>query len=887
MKPIYLELAGWGPYKNKELVDFEKLGGKGLFLVTGQTGAGKSTIFDAISYALFGKASGESRKDLNFRSDFADIDDATYVNLTFSHHGKIYRVSRNPEYERKARRGTGSTKNKADALLEIGDGKGNFEGVCSGVTDVTKEIESLIGVNYDQFKLIAFLPQGEFQKLLLADSGERSKIFRGIFNARIYSDIQKKMNDKTRDLKYALAGLDDFINEAINNADVEGDEWRELVNTEGLKNRNTDKVIETLAESIKADKDLETSLEKESKDNDAIIEKLSIKLEEAGRIANLKTNLDNARKSKADLEEKREEMNLLKDKCLLAETYLRISPSYELFKQTEKSLAGAKENAIKLKESLESLAKEKETNDALLKDFEAKLESIEENKKLVEDIDQLGKFVNNYVKTDNNYKAELAVFEKAEEAKKKAKANYENALEAKSHAAIGLLVKNLEDGKPCPVCGSLEHPKPNKAYAEDAAEISDEEIEEYKEELEEKEAVEKKVHDSCAGLYSLLTEYKNRFSGDEFARLRGRFLIDDIEGAKARGSELSAEKKKIEAELKEFDKGLEKAKNDKLESEKNYSESAGREAENKKELSRLEDALVKDKDNFENKLKESSFKDVEDFLAAKMSEKELNDNKNAIDSFEKDLVALSQSIKDLETALEGAVQIDTSDLKEKKQEADEKKKLLSAKIKTIHARYVKNEGQLKNIKKYRAQKQEKDKVYEKLSRLNNLMQGYNDKRIKFEDYVLMIYFERILRAANKRFKLMSEERYTFHRKDDNISKQSRGALEIEVFDKFTGKLRPVASLSGGEMFKAALSLSFGLSDIIQQNAGGIEIDTLFVDEGFGSLDNQSLDVAIAALTTVSKDSRLVGIISHVDELKTRIDTQICIEKTKLGSRIIQ
>ena len=167
------------------------------------------------------------------------------------------------------------------------------------------------------------------------------------------------------------------------------------------------------------------------------------------------------------------------------------------------------------------------------------------------------------------------------------------------------------------------------------------------------------------------------------------------------------------------------------------------------------------------------------------------------------------------------------------------------------------------------------------------MQGYNDKRIKFEDYVLMIYFERILRAANKRFKLMSEERYTFHRKDDNISKQSRGALEIEVFDKFTGKLRPVASLSGGEMFKAALSLSFGLSDIIQQNAGGIEIDTLFVDEGFGSLDNQSLDVAIAALTTVSKDSRLVGIISHVDELKTRIDTQICIEKTKLGSRIIQ
>lgn len=893
MKPINLKISAFGPYKDEVNIDFTKLGENGIFLITGDTGAGKTSIFDAISFAIFGEVSGSNRPIQTLRSDFADINIDTYVELEFVHKNRKYKILRNPSYEKPKKKGEGFTKKSADASLEYDDV------VVSGIKNVDIKIEEILGINAKQFKQISMLAQGEFLKILFAESKERTEIFRKIFDTNIYNSIARKLKEK---LKINEDELKELKNSFITNTANILWEKEKYINLDSKINEiDIDNVLKELEQELEENKEENTNIEEEITKQEReikVIEENISKQEELNlKIENYKQLLTKQNEYK----KQEEEIEKLKNK-IAQNQKIR-----EIIKPKADKVNNEKEIIKKLEKDLDTIKRNIQIGNAKEKEHEKKVEIVnkigekykeynnylEIKKELLEKANII-KNIENLEITKNNYLKEY------EQLEKEYKIINNEYLEKESEffkEQVGIIAEKLEENKPCPVCGSITHPNIAK---KSASVLSKEELEKIKENLEIKQNNKLKKQEECIKVNSQINILIQEIGKESDNKL-------ELESAKNKlKEEFNINKEKLisieQTILKEYksisNKNLDitKFEYDKFKDsiidlinlEKNElvkSKTLQEEKMNQLQESNLR--LDKYTKEYFNELLKLRFKNEEEYNKILLTNIEIENIQKNIEDFTRNVAINNTKISDLEKEAKGK---STKDLKIQKEKLMAYKNILIEKRKE----YVKVKGKLdNNMRIYKLllenAKELKQKIkdfiiYDELSRTaNGTLAG--KKRIEFEQYVQATYFDMVILEANKRLAKMTENRYFLIRKEEPEKISDKIGLDLEVKDNYNGKIRDVKSLSGGEAFKAALSLALGLSDVIQSYSGGIVEDTLFIDEGFGSLDTESREQAINTLSLLIDNNKLIGIISHVTELKERIDKKIIVTKTSDGSKI--
>ena len=1196
MRPIRLELSAFGPYAGRTVVDFDKLGNSGIYLITGDTGAGKTTIFDGITYALYGEASGETRDSGMFRSKYAAPETPTEVTLTFLYRGKKYLVRRNPEYERPKSRGQGFTTQKAGVELTLPNGK-----VMTKNNEVRDKIQEILGIDRNQFTQIAMIAQGDFLKLLLADTRDRQAIFRQIFETKYYQTFQDKLRKETSDLdskcaskkesiRQYLSGIkcdeknaalpevnkakewklptgevialldrmlcedeeeQNVLNDRISEIDVRlgqihgelqlavqleklnsqlKEQEKEFIEKEDEVSRQKELLeraqesqpeIDRLGEKITARKSqfqkyerreklrkeqeegaekLFIEKDKKEKADEAVIaarENLSAKHEERSKLENageLKAQLEGKRnevKKKTDeLQERHklltkyeslsEERNGKGKSQVLLENALRQAKARETEAETLQNQIAQIDAELpeysqleKKRQELQDIDKDrkeivaKKDQDTLKRDRNDKaVQNCENEMKDLEDADVKVQELSGMMNRQKDRERRIGILQELLDGYKEMCVQYNEAKEKYEVAATkeelsqqkyqmmhraflneqaGILAETLRPGEPCPVCGSTEHPMPAGKSPEAPTETALESAEKVaKEDKEASEAASRRAGELRATMNSKQEEAKRQIdellgecafedADRRIANLqeetskaintitiqikeqenrstrreqlekdlpvlkdkleRSRKTVQDLETQYA---SLTTGKQGLERQLEELTTKLsyeskqaaEKAKLDMTAKRKKIKEKITQAQEEydscKEEVSRLdgqlsqmreqlslskedmaalsqiirktatdmeteshtlsqieddisnEDARLKRKEELDEQIPrdQEELNTMEQELTEQRSKVEELSNKqksrqDEIDTYFKDLEfssekeAREQQDKDerkkssLETALKEAKEhydAGNQDLTEKKARIDQIKKQISEEKAPEKEKLLTEQDELTERKRSDGERAQQvyarlnvnadilSKFKEGVDELSNLESRYQwvkalsdtangrltgKEKIMLETYVQTTYFDRIIARANRRFLAMSGNQYELRRRKTAASNQSQSGLELDVLDHYNGTERSVKTLSGGESFKASLSLALGLSDEIQSSAGGIRLDTMFVDEGFGSLDEESLRQAIRTLLDLSENNRLVGIISHVAELKERIDKQIIVTKEKTGGSKVE
>lgn len=909
MRPLKITMSAFGPYAGEVTLDMQKLGKSGIYLITGDTGAGKTTIFDAISYALYGEASGNYRENTTLRSKYASADTPTFVELEFEYNNEIYKINRNPEYPRPNKRGEGFTKQSANAELVMPDGS-----VITKIKEVSAKVEEIIGINKNQFSQIAMIAQGDFRKLLNCETNERSKIFRKIFKTEPYHNIEIKLsslfNELKRNREKEKSGIEQYINQLkCNENDTLSLELEraksgdvliedviklagEIINKDTLEYTKTQKNIESINEEIEKINSNIKLYENQEATKKAYA-KASAKLEE------LKTKRNECEKAYKSAEAQREKLDDLTRKINLINSKM---PKYDELKSLENSI---NERTQSFEKSNNSLKLKQQEITLLEKEIDEKSKALEEVKGtdlLVQKLTVQKEEINKKAEALKELKTEIDRCKTEQKNLKNAQSFAKSALDeygaleneynqiyiAFFNEQAGIIADELKDGEPCPVCGSTSHPNlarksenaPSQADVESAQNLV-------------KKAQEKadKARDTASALKSRFDEIaanvksaaKKLFGTDDN-------VFDDY------NSNINALKKEYDDTL-----ALLKTANEKLNLYQKLDKEIPKIQEKQKSLSDEISTLNTQKASdeafiSENTKRVTSIKSELDFESADLAKDKLkeytnlsNDIKNAIEKSKNafdDIKSKYDTQKGTKASLENALkefkEIDLASLNEKSLKLNEYKKDVDKTAKSLYSRIESNKLLVDNISEKRDILKGYDDKYVWLKALSETANGdiSGKEKITLETFVQMTYFDSIIRKANIRLLTMSDGQYELVRRSDAETLKKNEGLALDVIDHFNGSSRSVSTLSGGESFMASLCLALGLSDEIQSSNGGIKLDTMFVDEGFGSLDGEALDRALSALTSLSQGNRLVGIISHVDALRDRIDNKIVITKDR-------
>ena len=913
MRPIKLTVSAFGPYAGKTEFDFDKLGTGGLYLITGDTGAGKTTIFDAITYALYGDPSGNNREVSMFRSKYADINTPTFVRLTFNYKGKEYTIERNPEYERAAQRGNGLTRQTAGVELILPDGK-----PLTKTKEVDNAINNIIGINREQFCQIAMIAQGDFLKLLISPTKERIEIFRHIFKTKLYSDLQDRLKSELSVLNNDCSKIKQSISQYIAGINCSDSS---LLSLDVTKAKNgdlpTDECIllieklideDTLAQE-KADNSI-TEIEKQLDIVKINIERGEefVKAKQAfeqnkARILKLteeKSSLTNA------LEEEKKKTSVQEELTKASATIQAQLPDYDELDQKESKLKGNALNIEKNKAALTKTLKD-------IEDLQAEIERLTEEAKALQKsgeqkilfenqktihleslskLEALLKSMEELKKVSANYKEAKKIFEEKKLMASELDASFRVKYNLYLDSQAGLLAENLVDDMPCPVCGSLSHPKkaikPTQVPKKDELDILQSKVSKANDDAN-------TVSQKVGNLKGVLDEKKDTTVNSI------KELLGDIDMSNA--TDITKDKiSELKTNIKELEENIEIAT--KNSSRKDAIEKKLPQLRTKKD--ELQNSIVDINNTIstlesENKSLNSRIIDLKEklvFSSKLEASKEIQKNEAQILKIKKDIDLATKSLKECSENLASAVARNDVLLKqmEGKQEVDleaEKIKLnelesnriqLRKNKESIHSRIVNNKSNCDNIKLKSSELIDIEKKYTWVKALSDTANGNitGKDKIMLETYIQMHYFDRIISRANTRLMIMTGGQYDLVRREEALSKVGQSGLDLDVIDHYNGTTRSVKSLSGGESFKASLALALGLSDEIQSSAGGIQLDTMFIDEGFGSLDEDSLAQAMNALASLASSNKLIGIISHVGELKQKIDKQIVVKKDKTG-----
>lgn len=1037
MKPIKLTMQAFGPYAGIETIDFSELGNRTMFVISGKTGAGKTTIFDAISYAIYGKASGEDRNGPELRSQFAKEDLLTEVSLDFSLRNKVYSITRSPIQQKKKEKGEGFTQIGAKAELYMWDVSGEKKLIASKVNEVEEKIKEIMLIDSNQFRQILMIPQGEFRKLLTSDSKDKEVILQRLFHTEIYKLIEERLKAEASELKKSVEDQVQSRNEAIRrihaltNEELQGYLQADSVN-DALIIPLLKLEIAGMAERLEH----YHSFYKEKVQQQDLLKGKLFEAEDIMKQLHLKEDLT---KQKSGLEQQRElftekekQVQLAQRASLLSkqeelchrlkreldqlqinvsdiktelEKLEGLSAQYEVRLQTE--LAREHERAEALKEinrlsnmkeevySFAELAKKVSLLDSSLKTARQNQLSAEKNLELVEgrlkalllQKEEIEKghltFVENERKTEKlqaeleriqKYEASLLQYRKSSETFILVKERYENTLaryqDAKAlveemekrwlHGQASILAATLQNGEPCPVCGSEHHPSPapfnkeaipneedlkaskeqearlekEKSKAESSfyearsaenqyrvmveemlreirsnresfiendlsavkLELSSEikqlelmqrdllaqtrQLEKVKSEMEEKQNEREKLRKAIQhegkevnGLMVDFTEKKTKL--DRMIKLIPENLRSEAEYEKA----LMAAKKHHDTMVKQLEESQQKVQAIK----EKVSAGSARLADAKKHFSAKQNELNIEREVFKTQLSEQGFDNYNLYHSSKKNEGEIEALVQDIRNYREELRSVSDRLGELTERLKDVKTPDVDGLKESLEKLAVEMDSLNKERTNLFVKKRDNEEIYQAVERLNEKMKALEERYKLIGHLHDIARGQNTYKITFERFVLAAFLDDILREANGRLRKMTSGRFQLLRKTDRSKGNVQSGLELLVFDQYTGQERHVKTLSGGESFKASLSLALGLADVVQNYAGGVSLETMFIDEGFGTLDPESLDQAIEALMDIQSSGRLVGIISHVPELKERIDARLEVNAGQTGS----
>ena len=1076
MKPLYLEMTAFGPYKDTQRIDFTTLGTDGLFLITGDTGAGKTTIFDAISYALYGLTSMPGRSAGSMRSDFAPESQATIVTFRFSHRGRQYEIMRQPAYTRHLLRG--ADRSKTTTVPEKAELTGDGIQPVSGAKNVTDQVQNqILHLDHSQFCQVAMIAQGEFRKVLTASTDERTKILQKIFLTEGYqrmSEILKARAASARALRdRSASGISDrlqAIRTGTENAEVLS-QFQSIASPVDLLSRR-EQVLGLLHDILRSDQVLSASLAEAIShlqiETEALTRRLALadsdnrKLDEYQASQTMKTQLDAQTPS---METRRETLTLRKtirysvypfyeqkqragkDAAASAAAYARslaaVSEAKSCHEDAEKRYVAAQaENALLDQKKLElrqlqdqiplysrrnALQTDLETASAVLRQLDEKALLLQTR---LQDHDALTRKLKDYITRSADVPLQkkeadvrLQTLEKQRESlldlcrrtrqAEKQRVSWERSKKQyvsfrrqydSQYAALseaerllemnraGLLAQELKDGAPCPVCGSTVHPHPASPFLPGASDsrvaVTDETVRSLRaksdllRQKKDEAATEAASLKAAAGtasaqlrddlvrnlsaiqaeiglqeteippeedirdderlplsrLETLLTQLQAAFDSSAAAvRQQVETLslqLANLQLAQKRQEKAEEEKRQLDTQketlradreavvqrqtackaalsglpvlpfptLKEAEAAVTAARevcellSRQIEEAGQKKEAAARalaaslasskaaEAQRDKDRLSALDAAEK----LDQKLKETGLLSEEVLLENLCSEEALKEEEQALSAFDRQQAAATARLKAAQTAAKGLVRSDLGQLRTSQAE-------LSTRLAALRDKKARTEGRIENNEAVRnsicaeySRLQQQEHSYEMLDKLYRLVSGQTQNvKITFEQYIQETGFDEITRAANIRLDMITDGRYRFFRREEiDAGKKSKNALALDILDNYTGKKRPVSTLSGGESFKASLSLALGLSDNISSRAGGITIDSLFIDEGFGSLDKrQSLSDAVNMLVSLSTHHKLIGIISHCDELKEQIRRQIVVTRGRDGSHV--
>lgn len=1014
MRPIKLTMQAFGAYAKKEVIDFEKLGTEQIFVISGKTGAGKSTIFDAISFAIFGKANTFDRESFSMRSHFATDKEITEVTLVFRLKEHIYQISRIPQQEIAKQRGNGTTTSpqKAELYELIGD---EMKLLASSVRDVNTKMEELIQLNVDQFRQILMIPQGEFRELLVSDSKEKEAILQRLAHTLYYEKVEKILWEKQKEAEVFVIEARKKVTElaelSLPDEDVAG---KTTADISELQTKLVEKETTTLAEF---EEELIFNREQTSK----VVEKVTLAKEQlldwqnldlyTQEVASLEQETDFYATTQKQIEKAKRAGNLrsqdalcirLKEQLQSAETN-----EQEITEQANK-VAIQFSTAKKQTEILAEQAGELEKNKRLLFQLEEmepklmELESTTVQKQCAElewknQTDHLQQVITKQqVLTEQTKQAEerLAEINQAELAnleamnkrtqleilieknrelisKRTKMVAWEKQKQAEQQTLTQLLsqtetiemmikqeeaklkneqaaslAEHLHDGNACPVCGSIEHP--NLATFEEAADL--EKLEETKATFQAKQLAISTAEKAISQLdWQLnewrdiselkLTELEENVTANtqtlndltkEIEELQSKIaqketLQTKIETLKNNQSEIELEKNNvaqhveslhqqvqlaagklsyleqaIPAELRDktiFDKQKKMVQTSiqNYEQQKEQVDAAYKQAE--KETTRLEStltvatkttleankALQVQREIFKEAMKQNHFLSYEDYKQALMSDETLKIQEEKVSAFQKKRHLAISRQADLTEKLKDKQKPNIDQLESIMKEKQQILAQLEEKTMRQRELVSKRKELIENYQKSIQAVEQAEVNYADIGLLSDAARGKNARRITFERYILAMFLDTIINRANHRLSKMTSGRFELHRKIEKAKGNVQSGLELEVFDEYTGLTRHVKTLSGGESFKTSLALALSLAEVVQEMAGGISLETMFIDEGFGTLDPESLEVAVECLLETQENGRLVGIISHVPELKERISARLEVTATNHGS----
>ena len=927
MKPLKLTMSAFGSYAGKNVIDFTGQQ-QGIFLITGDTGAGKTTIFDAITYALYNQTSGGERNGNMMRSQYAQPETETYVELEFLYRGQTYRVRRNPDYKiTKTLKNGKIREQKVPHSVELTLPDGTVFPEKKNATDA--KIIEILGLTADQFSQIVMIAQGDFLKLLYTKSDERKMIFSKLFRTDIYWKIQENLRRKSME-------MDERIQENDRAFEQEKSRIIPLPESEELP---LDELVERLRERLK-------DALKEQNLRRANVEELNKKITKYEEINKLFVSLEKIRQTGKELEarqaeskERRQQIENARkaDKVLVAEQQnLRQQQEVE---QSAQAIAKMTETLANDQEMFESLKTQLQEVEAIKKreaaDLQKKMLALEQSfpsyealqnarseeqqaKKVWEDLGKTSE--ESFHKKEAGIAALKEQQKRQEQVVEQTKKNweqtslsasesakhYEHMYEAFLKEQAGILAENLSAGCPCPVCGSTVHPDPAKLSDHAVTELEVEQAKKTRAAAEEKrdlaylafeaektkkqklaQAVEKEEADFV--LAQTIAKQQRKEAEQNYVSLqktaeqiREKLVYPSLAEAK---KQYAAMQKALEAAEQEIAKKRQKV-SELAEAMNTLKGQKLAEEENQKTAKKL---AVKTEKEYAKLLEKSGFVSEETYHLAILPERSRSKLEREEKEYESQCLRQQSEQKLLEKQVSGKTYTDTSELNEQLKAEKQALKETEKTYMELHTAYENDRSVLQNCAVYleKGKKLEsEDQVIKSLSKTaNGRLSG--SAKIDFETYIQRQYFKQIIHEANKRLLTMSNHQFILKLKEEaNTGRKTNEGLDLSVYSLVTDSERDVKTLSGGESFLAALAMALGLSDIVERSAGAIHPDMMFIDEGFGSLDAQSRQQAIEVLAELAGDSRMVGIISHVTELKEQIDRKLVVSRTDKGSRAV-
>lgn len=1000
MMPISLTLSAFGPYPDTITIDFESFQEDGLFLITGPTGSGKTMIFDAMIFALYGKTSGQIRQTDSLRCDHALNEIPTFVEFSFSLHQQNYTIKRNPKYYLEGKK----TPKQPSALLTLPDGK-----MVEGIKEVNQKMISLLGVDDQQFKQICMIAQGEFTKLIMASSDEREKVLRELFHSETYQKLEEKLKvhlktyqdkydlllNKRKDLMQELQVEDhqEYLSKQTkliasqqkeyDDLKKDLDQKKQQLQLYRLQNQRLIQ-LKDLKQQFQDLKKQENDYQKLNKTVDTLKKAQETNylyisyIKQQKKLQTLKLNqedfLKQLKKLEKDYQEKKVQADFLdykqqtKEKLQnqIQETKQLINQIYQ-YQNDYQNLQTLKQQYRMLDEEHKLFLKKKEKfENGLQRDQEriqseqqvqSKYELIKQqyvrlNEQKVK-VHQLSDYYDQILKLNENksdLQEEYTVVEKQVDHEKM---QYNKMEKLYFRKQAGIFALQLKEDQPCPICGSLHHPHPAQIEKEDITkEKLDQQAKKVKQQEHRLQDILQKILLSNQKKEMLVKQTKqlsselniqeeiskeifikelDHLSKDE-KRMKKEYLelqdelkyiqklkksvalslkdmstyeskelkqAQSLENIQVQIHQLSG---KLDDSLRQYEIGEVNKNYQQVQKEyrqlsleietiqQDYEKVKNKYLEIKTKISSLNQQIIQEQeiyDELDNKYHTAldAFINEEEFLNLKTQINQISILEKKYQDYLISLKSLNEQIISLENEVKDSTYVDLSSLSETIKEVNQQLREKNDDLEKLKIDYSLKEKMIKDIQKINQQLEKDEDTYQRYLDLYNLASGKNNARVSIERYVLATYFENMLVYANVIMKQLSQGRYQLLRKDDAGKGRSQQGLELDVFDQESGNIRSIKTLSGGESFKAALSLALGLSRMVQDYAGGIELNTLFIDEGFGSLDSQSLDQAMNCLMELHHENKLIGIISHVSDLKDRIERQLVVERKQKQSVI--